>query len=81
MGGQLTPWSYCIPPELAREQGPIQVVGSAMFSTRLVQDTISSSTSFDVMTCSVSLVGLRVTPLVGDHSRPTLLEEDDIDSD
>ena len=70
-----------IPPELAEEQGPIQVVGSAMFSDRLVQDMISGSTYIDVITCSMSLVGLGVTPLVGDHSMPTFLGEEDKDSD
>ena len=67
--------------ELAKEKGPIKVVGPAMFSARLVQDTISGSTYINVMTCSMSLVGLGVTPLAGDHSMPTLLEEEDMDSD
>ena len=70
-----------IPPKLAGEQGPIQVVGSAMFSARLVQDMISGSTYIDVMTCSMSLVGLGVTPLAGDCSMPTLLGEEDTYSD
>ena len=70
-----------IPPELAEEQGPIQIAGSTMFSTRLIQDAISGSTYINMMTYSLSLVGLGVTPLVGDHSMLTLLGEEDIDSD
>ena len=70
-----------IPLELAKEQGPIQVVGSTMFSARLVQDVISGSTYIDIMTCSMNLVGLGVTPPVGDHSMPTLLGEENTNSD
>ena len=70
-----------IPPELAKEQGPIQVEGSTMFSTRPVQDVISDSTYSDMMTCSMSIVDLRVTPLAGDCSMPTLLRDEDMDSD
>ena len=70
-----------IPPELDREQGPIQVAGSSMLSTRLIQDMISGSTYINVMTCSMSLMGLGVTPSVGDCSMPTLMGEEDTDSD
>ena len=68
-----------IPQGLAEEQDPIQVVGSAMFFARPVQDMISSSTYINVMTCSMSLVGLGVTPSAGDCSMPTLLGEEDTD--
>ena len=70
-----------IPLELAKEQGPIWIVGSTMFSARLIQDTVSGSTYIDMMTCSVSLVGLGVTPSVDDCSMPTLLGEENMDFD
>ena len=66
--------------ELAEEQGPIQIVGSTMFSTRLIQDTVSGSTYINMLTCSMSLVGLGVTPSVGDCSMPALLGEEDTNS-
>ena len=81
MGDNLPHEVAGIPPELSEEQGMIQVVGSVMFSARLVQDMISGSTYIDMMTCSMSLVGLGVTPSVGDHSMPTLLGEEDMNSD
>ena len=70
-----------IPPELAKEQGPIWIVGPPVFFTGLIQDAISGSTYMNMMTCSMSLVGLRVTPSVGDQSMPTCLGEEDMDSD
>ena len=69
-----------IPLELAKEQGPIQMVGSTMFSARLLQDAVSGTTFIDMVSYSMSLVGLGVTPLVGDCSMPTLLGEEDMDS-
>ena len=68
-----------IPLELAREQDPIWIVGPIMFSAKLFQDTVSGSTYINMMTCSMSLMGLGVTPLVGDHSMPALLGEEDTD--
>ena len=62
-----------VPPELAKEQDPIWVVGSTMFSARLFQDVVSGTMYIDMMTCLMSLVGLEVTPLVVDHSMPTLM--------
>ena len=70
-----------IPSELAEQQDPIWVPRSTMFSARLLQDTISGSTYINMMACSMSLVVLGVTHLVGDHSIPTLLGEEDMDSD
>ena len=70
-----------IPLELAEEQGLIWIVGSTMFSTRLIQDGVSGSTYIDMMTSSMSLVGLGFTLSVGDHSMPALLGEEDMDSD
>ena len=71
----------CIPPELAKEQGLIWLAGSKIFSARLIQGVISRSTYIDMMTSSMSLVVLGVTPLAGDYSMPTLLGEENTDSD
>ena len=51
-----------------------------MFSARLFQDANSGTTYIDMVTCSMSLVGLGVTPLVGDCSMPALLGGKDTDS-
>ena len=69
-----------IPLEPYKEQGPIQIAESMMFATQLLQDPMSGATYIN-MTCSMSLVGLGDTPLVGGHCMPTLLGEEDTDSD
>ena len=68
-----------IPLEPAEEQGAIWIAES-MVSSRFLQDSLLGPTCINVMTCSMSLVGLGVTPLVGDCSMPTLLGEEDMDS-
>ena len=69
-----------IPPELAEVQDLIWVVASTLFSARLFQDAVSGAMYIDMMTCSMSLVGLGVTPSVGGHSMPAILGEEDMDS-
>ena len=69
-----------IPLEPAGEQGPIWIAESTMFSAQFCQDSLSGATYIDMMTCSMSPVGLGVTPLAGDCPMPTLLGEEDMDS-
>ena len=52
-----------------------------MSSAQFHQDSLLGATFIDVMTYSMSLVGLGVTPLVGDCSMLILLGEEDTDSD
>ena len=68
-------------PELVEELDPIRLVGSTMFSAWLLQDSMLGAIYINIVTCSMSLVGLGVTPLVVDHSMPALLAEEDTDSD
>ena len=70
-----------ISPEPGEEQGPIWIAGSTMFSTQLLQDSMSGATHIDMVTCSLSLVGLGVILSVVDHPMPTLLGKGDTDSD
>ena len=70
-----------VPPELAKEQDPIRMMVSMMFSAQLLQDSVSGATYIDMVICSLSLVGLVVTPSVFDHSMPALQGEVDTDSD
>ena len=65
-----------VPLELAKEQDSIRMVGSIMFSAWPFQDSMSGATYINMVTCSMSLVGLRSTPLAVDHSMPTLLDSD-----
>ena len=69
-----------VPPELTEEQDPIRMVGSKMFSTWLLQDSMSGATYIDMVTCSMSLVGLGVTLSVVNYSMPTLQGQGDLDS-
>ena len=69
-----------IPLELAKEQDPIWVAGSTMFSARLFHDVVSGTTYINMVTCSITLVGLGYTPSVVYHSMPTLLGEEEMDS-
>ena len=68
-------------PELAIEQDSIRMVGSRMFSAQLLQDSISGATYIDMVTCSMILVVLGVTPSAINCSIPALLGEGDMDSD
>ena len=70
-----------IPQGLAKEQGPIWIAESTMFPAQLLQDSLSGATYTDMMTCSMSLVGLGVTPSADDCSMPTFMGEEDTDSD
>ena len=78
--GQLTPCSYGHPSRFSQGTGPHMGSGVTLFSARLFQDAVSGAMYINMMTCSRSLVGLGVTPLVGDHSMPTFLGEEDMDS-
>ena len=68
-----------IPPRLAGDQGPIQMVGCTMLSAQLFQDATSGAMCIDMMTCSMNLVGMGIGPTVDDHSIPALLDEVDLD--
>ena len=48
---------------------------------RIFQYVVSGAMYINMMTCSMSLVGLGVTPLAHNHSMPALLGEEDTDSD
>ena len=69
-----------VPPELAEDHDPIMMVGSTMFSTQLLQDSMSGATYINMVTCSMSLVGLGVTLSAVDCFMPTLLGGEDTDS-
>ena len=70
-----------IPLEPAKEQGTIWITESMMSSAQFHWDSLLGATCIDVMTCSMCLVGLGVTPSADDCSMPTLLGEEDTDSD
>ena len=54
---------------------------STMLSTQLLQDYMSGATYINMVTYSMSLMGLGVTPSAVDCSMPALLGEGDTDSD
>ena len=68
-----------IPPELAEDQGPIQMVGSSMLSTQLFRDATSGAICIDMVTCSMSLVCIGLNPMADDHHIPTPQEATDLD--
>ena len=68
-----------IPLELAKDQGPIQMVVYTMLSVWLFQDATSGAMCIDMVMCSMNLVGMGIVPPVDDHPIPTLLEEADSD--
>ena len=51
-----------IPPELAKDQGPVQMVGSSMLSTLLFMDASSGAMCIDMVTCLMNLVGMEYVP-------------------
>ena len=61
-----------IPLELAEDQGPIQIVGSSMVSPHLFRDSALGAICIDMVTCSVSLVGMGLDPMMDDCHVPTL---------
>ena len=69
----------CIPPELAKSQGPIQMIGSSMMSAHMVRDLTSGAMCIDMVVCSMNLVGMGLNPRVDDHHNPTLQEATDLD--
>ena len=52
-----------------------------MVSTRLHQEVVSGTTYLDMITTSISHVGLRTTPMAADHPVPKLEEWEDLESD
>ena len=70
-----------VPPELAKEQDPVRMVESTMLSAQLFQDSMLGATYINMVTCSMSLVDLGVTPSVVVCSMPALLGKEDMDSD
>ena len=79
--GQPTMGSHGCSPELAKEQEPIRMAGYPMFFIFLFQDSMSGATYINIVTCSMSLVGLGSTSSAVDCSIPTLLGKEDMDSD
>ena len=65
-----------IPPELAEEQSPIQMVGSTMHSAQLFQSTTSGAMCIDMITCSMNLVDLGTVPPADNCPIPALQDED-----
>ena len=65
-----------IPPELAEDQSPIEMVGSTMFSAWLFQDVTSWSMCINMVTCSMNLVGIGIVHPADDHLIPALENED-----
>ena len=65
-----------IPPELAKDQGPIQMVGSTLLSAQLFQETTSCTMCIDMVTCLMNLVGVGIIHPADDHLIPTLKDVD-----
>ena len=61
-----------IPPELAKDQGPIQMVGSSMLSTQLFMDATSGAMCIDMVMYLMNLVCMGLNPMEDDHHVPTL---------
>ena len=68
-----------IPPEVTKDQDPMQMIGSSMVSTHLFRDSASGTMCIDLVTCSLSLVGVGLDSMVDDHHVPTLQEVTDMD--
>ena len=68
-----------IPPVEAEDQSPIQMIGFSMVSTCLFIDLASEAKHIDVITCSLSMVGMQLDPTVADCHALTL--EEMMDSD
>ena len=78
--GDNPPWVVAgVLPELVKDQSPIQMMGSTMFSTQLFQDATSGAMYINMVTCSMNLAGMGYIPPVEDHHVPDLLEETDSD--
>ena len=53
--GDNPPWvTMGVPPELTKEQNPIRMTGSMMFSIWLFQDSMSGATYIDMLSCSMA---------------------------
>ena len=65
--------------ELAKDQGPIQMIGSSTISTCLFRDSASGAMCIDMVTCSMSLAGMALYPQVDGCHIPTLWEVTDLD--
>ena len=68
-----------IPLVVAEDHDPIQMIGSSMVSAHLFRDSASGAMCIDLVTCSLSLVGMGLDPMVDDHHVPTLQEAMDSD--
>ena len=68
-----------IPPEVAKDQSPIQMVGSIMFSAQLFKDVTSRAMCIKMVTCSMNLEGVEIIPPLDDHAISALLDEEDSD--
>ena len=69
-----------VPPELTTPHGlSVGTAMASMVSTILHQDVALGTTYLDMVTTSMSLVSLEVTPMTVDHPMPIL--EDPLDSD
>ena len=61
-----------ISTDMAKDQDSIQMIGSSMVSTCLFRDSASGAMCIDMVTCSMSLVGMGLDPTVDDHHVPAL---------
>ena len=68
-----------IPWEVAKDQDPIQMIGSSIVSTHLFRDSASGAMCIDLVMCSLSLVGMGLDPTADDNHVPTLQEVTDSD--
>ena len=68
-------------PELARVQSPlVGAVTAMLISMRLLQVGMTDITYVDMITASMSLVGLGANPMVDDYPMPTLERWEDSES-
>ena len=68
-----------IPPELANDQDPIQMIWSSMVSACLFRDSASGTMCIDMVMCSMNLVGMGLDHTADGHYIPTLQEVTDLD--
>ena len=79
MGGDNPPRIVTgFPLEEAEDQDPIQLIGSSTVSAHLFRNLVSGAMCIDVITCSLSVVGMGLDPMAVDHHVPTLEDITDL---
>ena len=79
MGGQFTTYHHWSPTGADHTTRPL--CGDHHSHRSLCQDAASGTTYLDMVTTSMSLVGLGATPRVINHPMPTLRRLEDLESD